>query len=53
MVIWSKNAKVQLRKAFNYISQDSVQNAEKVRDEIIELALDLPNQSEKYPLDKY
>jgi plasmid stabilization system protein ParE len=53
MVIWSKNAKVQLQKAFNYISQNSVQNAEKVRDEIIDLTIHLSRQSEIYPLDKY
>jgi len=53
MVIWSKNAKLQLQKAFDYISQDSVQNAEKVRDEIIDLTINLSGQSEIFPLDKY
>lgn len=36
MVIWSKAAKVQLRKAFNFIFTDSPQNAEKVITEIID-----------------
>ncbi len=41
MVIWSKAAKNKLHKAFYYISQDSSQNAEKIRDEIIDLTLTL------------
>ena len=53
MVIWSKAAKVQLQKAFNYISQDSLQNAEKIRDKIINLTLSLSEHPEIYPLDKY
>lgn len=53
MVIWSKVAKVQLQKAFNYLSQDSLQNAEKIRDEIIDLTLSLSEHPEIYPLDKY
>lgn len=53
MVIWSKTAKVQLQKAFNFISQDSLQNAEKIRDEIIDMTISLPKHPEIYPTDKY
>lgn len=35
VTVWSKKAKLQLQKAFNFIKQDSLQNAEKVRNEII------------------
>lgn len=44
---------MQLQKAFNYISQHSPQNAEKVRDEIIDLTLKIPSHPETFPLDKY
>lgn len=53
MVIWSKTAKAQLQKAFNFISRDSLQNAEKIRDEIIDITIDLLNHPEIYPPDKY
>jgi len=53
MVIWSKTAKTQLQKAYNYIIKDSLQNAQIVRDKIIELTIDLPTHPEKYPLDKF
>ena len=49
MVIWSKTAKAQLRKAYNYIVKDSLQNAQIVRDKIIELTIDLSKHPEKYP----
>lgn len=53
MVIWSKAAKTQLQKAYNYIVKDSLQNAQIVRDKIIELTIDLPKNPEKYPQDKF
>lgn len=53
MVIWSNAAKKQLQKAYQYISQDSNQNAEKIRDEIIDLTINLPTHPQKYPPDKY
>ena len=49
MVIWSRTAKTQLQKAYNYIVKDSLQNAQKVRDKIIELTIELPGHPEKYP----
>ncbi len=53
MVIWSKAAKIQLQKAFNYISLDSPQKAEKIRDQIIDLTISLSRHPESYPPDKY
>jgi len=53
MVIWSKTTKAQLQKAYNYIIKDSLQNAQTVRDKIIELTIDLPKHPEKYPQDKF
>lgn len=53
VTVWSKKAKFQLQQAFNFIKQDSLQNAEKVRDEIINVTIDLVHHPEKYSLDKY
>jgi len=53
MVIWSKAAKIQLQNAFIFISRDSLQNAEKIRDEIIDTSISLSKHPEIYPLDKY
>ncbi len=53
VTVWSKKAKLQLQKAFDFIKQDSLQNAEKVRDEIIDATIDIANHPEKYSPDKY
>ena len=53
VVVWSNSAKVELRKAFDYISLDSLQNAQMVRDALINLTIDLPGNPEKHPLDKF
>ncbi|WP_207512808.1 type II toxin-antitoxin system RelE/ParE family toxin [Longitalea luteola] len=53
VTFWSKRAQNQLLKAYEYIREDSPQNAAKVRDEIIDITLDLPRHPEKYPPDKY
>lgn len=50
---WSKSAKGQLQAAFNYIKQDSPQNAENVRDEIIVITIELALKPEIHPPDKY
>lgn len=42
-----------MQRAFNFISYDSIQNAEKVRDEIIDHTISLSKQAEIYPPDKY
>ena len=53
MVIWSKSAKAQLQRAYNYIIKDSFQNGQLVTSKIIELTMDLPANPEKYRLDKF
>lgn len=41
VVAWSNSAKAELKKAFDYIALDSLQNAQMVRDTLIDLTLDL------------
>lgn len=53
VTVWTPQAITELRKAFEYISQDSPQNANNVIDEIIALADKLPEQPEMFPPDKY
>jgi addiction module RelE/StbE family toxin len=53
VTVWTPQAIAELKKAFEYISQDSPQNAKKVVDEIIAVADKLPGQPEMFPLDKY
>lgn len=53
VVIWSNGAKVELKKAFEYISLDSAQNAKMVIATLIDLTLALGNNPEKHPLDKF
>lgn len=53
VTFWSKRAKNELLRAYEYIREDSPQNAAKVRDEIIDATIDLPIHPEKYPPDKY
>jgi plasmid stabilization system protein ParE len=40
-------------KAYLYIHKDSPQNAQRVKDQIIDLTLELPKNPERFPLDKY
>jgi len=53
VTVWSNRAKAALIEAYEYIWVDSPQSAAKVRDEIIDLTLELPKNPEKYPPDKY
>ena len=53
VVVWSKRARLELRKAFDYIAQDSLKHAMLVRDEIIDLTIALSQHPEKHSLDKY
>lgn len=53
VTVWSKRASMELRMAYEYILQDSPQNAEKVRNEILETTIKLTKHPEKYPPDKY
>ncbi len=53
-VVWiNERAYVSLQKAYDYIKEDSLINAEKVRDGILKVADSLSNHPQKYPVDKY
>ena len=53
VTVWSKKAKLQLQRAFDFVKRDSLQNAEKVRDEIIDATINIIHHPEKYAPDKY
>jgi plasmid stabilization system protein ParE len=53
IISWSVKALRQFEEAIEYIMQDSVQNAEKVRLEILRKIDSLPHYPEIYPPDKY
>lgn len=53
VTVWSKRAKLSLQKAYEYIAKDSIQNATKVRDEIIDISIELLKHPEMFPPDKY
>lgn len=52
-VVWSIEATIQLKAAYNYIAKDSIKNAGKVRNDIVEIVKGLPSNPEVYPPDKY
>lgn len=52
-VIIDNEAKFQLHLAYNYIREDSFQNAEKFRNKILASIKELIKNPEKYPPDKY
>lgn len=53
VTIWTSQASPELRKAYDYISKDSPQNATKVVDEITRIADQLPAQPEMFPPNKF
>ena len=53
VVVWTKGARLELKKAYDYISLDSLKHAMLVRDELIDLTIALSQYPEKYALDKY
>ncbi len=53
IIVWDKPAYNSLQKAYQYIREDSLTNAIKVRDDIIKIARSLPDHPEKFPLDKF
>ena len=53
VTVWAPQAIVELRKAYDYISKDSPQNARKVVDELTRIADQLPAQPEMFPADKF
>ena len=50
---WDKNAAIQFRKAIAYIRENSPQNAEKVKQEILSKIEDLLPAPEKHTPDRY
>jgi plasmid stabilization system protein ParE len=50
---WDKHALKQFNKAILYIAEDSIQNAENVRIDVLLKIGELLSHPEKYPLDKY
>ena len=53
VVVWSDSAKAELKRAFQYIALDSVQNAQLVRDTLIDMTIDLQENPERHHLDKF
>ena len=53
VVVWSDSAKTELKKVYEYIALDSLQNAKMVRDTLIDLTIELPKHPEKHPADKF
>ena len=52
-ISWNKLALIQFNKAIEFIAEDSIQNAEKVRVDILQKIEEIPSLPEKYPPDKY
>lgn len=53
VIVWDNQVKQDLRKAYEYILQDSNKNALKIRNEIVDAVLSILPHPEKHPLDKY
>lgn len=53
VVVWNFNAKLELKRVYEYILKDSCQNAIKVRQEIIDAVLSLPEHPDKHHPDKH
>ncbi|HRP57499.1 type II toxin-antitoxin system RelE/ParE family toxin [Agriterribacter sp.] len=53
VAVLSKRASAELVKVYKYIYNNSPQNAAKVRDEIIDVTINLPKHPEFYPPDKF
>ena len=52
-VIWSKTADNQLQKVYDYIKEDSLQSAQKVKKDILNITKNISKAPTRYPLDKY
>ena len=51
-IVWSDEAKMQLKEAYKYIRKSSFQNAEKVKAGIVAIIRKLPDNPERYAPDK-
>ncbi len=52
-VVWGKRAYASFQQAYKTIAEDSLQNADKVKEDILQITKGLPNHPEKYPPDKF
>ncbi|MGN6617182.1 MAG: type II toxin-antitoxin system RelE/ParE family toxin [Ilyomonas sp.] len=52
-IVWFPEAKQKLREIISYIKNDSPQNAQKVKNDILEEISNIPYHPEKFPPDKY
>ena len=52
-VVWSDDAKSQLKAAYKFIAADSIKNAGKIRSEILSLTKNLSENPERYSKDKF
>ena len=52
-VVWDEIATDQLKQIFQFIRSDSLQNAEKVKREILKIVRSIPNHPFKFPPDKF
>jgi plasmid stabilization system protein ParE len=52
-VVWDDSAKKVFRAAIEYIKNDSIQNAQNVKQDILYATRDLADNPNKYPIDKY
>jgi plasmid stabilization system protein ParE len=52
-IIWGVTARNSLKKQIDHIKKDSLQAAEKVRDDIFDIIDELPANPLKFPVDKF
>lgn len=52
-IAWDTPAKLSLKKQLKRIEEDSIQNAERVRLEILSIINSIPENPEKFPLDRF
>ena len=52
-IVWDKEAKTQLKKAYNKILEESYQGAVTVRDGILDAVDEIPEQPYRYPADRF
>lgn len=53
VVVWDKPGYASLQSAIKYIKEDSVANAERVRQEMMKAINELPDHPERHPRDKF
>ena len=52
-IVWDKEAKAQLKKAYNRILKESYQGAETVKNGILDSVDKIPEQPYRYPADRF